>query len=89
MMGNGANDNPGNPQQVIIVNQASSAIGICALIFGIISIFFLAIVFVPLSLILSAIALIKKQYVWGICAIIVALFSAFLSPTIWGFLLVP
>jgi hypothetical protein len=72
---------------VVVIQQPSAAIGICALIFAIISIFFLAIVFVPLSLILSIVAIIKKQYVWGVCAIIVALVSALLSPTIWPLLL--
>lgn len=82
MADNSANGNSGNT--VVVVNQpASSAIGICALVFAIISVFFLAIVFVPISLILSIIALIKKQFVWAICAIIVAIVSAWLSPTIW------
>ena len=70
---------------VVVVQQApSAAIGICALIFSIISIFFLALVFVPLAFILAVVAIIKKQYVWGICAIVIAFFSACLSPTIWG-----
>jgi len=67
---------------VVVVQQTSSAVGICALIFAIIGFFVFAILFVPLSLILSAIAIMRKQYAWGICAIIMALVSAFTSPTI-------
>ena len=80
--------NENTPQRVMIVNQSpSSAVGICALIFAIISIFFFAIVFVPLAIILSIIAILKKQFTWGICALIVACASALLSPTVWGALL--
>jgi hypothetical protein len=76
--------NEATSSTVVVVNQpASAAIGICALIFSIISLFFFAIIFIPLSLILSIIAIIKKQFVWGICAIIVAIVSAWLSPTVW------
>jgi hypothetical protein len=77
-----ANNEMGN--MVVVVKQSeSAAIGICALIFSIISIFFLAIVFIPLSLIFAIIAIIKKQFVWGIAAIMVACVSAFFSPTLW------
>jgi len=68
---------------VIIVNNTSSAVGICALIFAILGLFFLAILFVPISLILSVIAIVKKQYAWGISALIVALIAAWSSPAIW------
>ena len=68
---------------VVVVQQApSSAVGICALVFAILGIFIFAIIFVPLSLILSIIAIMKKQYGWGICALILALIAAFTSPTI-------
>jgi hypothetical protein len=75
-----------NKETIVVVQQPpSAAIGICALIFAIISIFFLALFFVPLSLILSIVAIVKKQYVWAVCAIIVAIISAFMSPTLWPF----
>ena len=77
------NEKTGNT--VVVINQASSAVGICALVMAILSIFFLAIPFVPLSLILSIIAIVKKQYAWGICALVTALISAALSPSIWAF----
>jgi len=73
-------------QQVnVIVQQGGGgamAAGICALIFGIIGIFFLAIVFVPLSVICAIIAIIKKQYVLGICSIVVDIVAFMLSPTL-------
>jgi len=75
------NEKTGNT--VVVVQQASSsAVGICALIFGIIGFFFLAIVFVPLSLLFSIIAIIKKQYAWGISAIIIAAIALMTSPTL-------
>ena len=68
---------------VVVVQQApSSAVGICALVFAVLGIFLFAIVFVPLSLILSIIAIVKKQYGWGICALILNLIAVFTSPTI-------
>jgi hypothetical protein len=79
------NGNTGNAGgTVVVVNQQkSAAIGICALIFAILGLFFFAIIFVPLSLILAVIAILKRQFVWGICAIIIAGIAAWLSPTIW------
>lgn len=68
--------------KVILVNQNSNAIGICALIFSIISILMFAIVFMPIGLILAIVALVKKQYVWGICAIVACVISFFTSPTL-------
>jgi hypothetical protein len=81
-MAENSTDNKTEPT-VIIQQVSSSAVGICALIFAVISVFFAALLFVPLSLILAIIAIGKKQYVWGLCAIIVALVSAFMSPSLW------
>ena len=82
MMENSPNDN--NKQTVVIVNKVSgSGVGICALIFAIVGLFFLSLLFVPLSLIFSIIAIIKKQIVWGISAIIVSIIALWTSPTFW------
>ena len=78
-MENVPNEKTGN---AVVVKESSSAIGICALIFAILGIFIFAILFVPLSLILSIIAVVKKQYVWGICAIILNVIAALTSPTL-------
>ncbi|MDR1742067.1 MAG: hypothetical protein LBR38_09560 [Synergistaceae bacterium] len=62
----------------------SQAIGICALVFAIISLFIAAIVFVPLAIILGVIGIVKKQYAWAISALVVAIVSALMSPTLWA-----
>lgn len=70
-------------QQVVVVQQGSSmAVGICALVFAILSLFFFAIVFVPLSLVCSVIAIMKKQLALGICSIIVCGISFVISPSL-------
>ena len=69
---------------VVIVQQTTgSAVGICALIFAILGLFIFAILFVPLALILSITAIIKKQYLLGVCALVITFGAAFISPTIW------
>lgn len=76
------NENVNKGQSTVIIQQApSAALGICALIFSIISIFFLAILFIPLALIFGIIAIIKNQLAWGISAIIISIISAFFSPS--------
>lgn len=78
------NDNASKSQEIKVTftNPQSNAVGICALIFSIISVFFFAIFFMPIALILAIIALVKKQYVWGICALIVCVISFSTSPTL-------
>lgn len=68
--------------KVIVVQQGGMAAGICALVFGILSLFFFAILFVPLSLICSIIAITKKQYTLGVCSIIVCALSFMFSPSL-------
>jgi hypothetical protein len=77
---------------VVVVQQApGSGIGICALIFAILGLLIIAIPFVPLALILSIVAIVKKQLMWGICALVITIIAAILSPSIWlllGFALI-
>lgn len=61
----------------------SNAVGICALVFSILGFFFLAILFIPVAIVLSAIALIKKQHVWGICALIICIIAICTSPSFY------
>lgn len=68
---------------VTFINPGNNTVGICAFIFSIISLFLFTIVFMPIALILAIIALIKKQYAWGVCALIVCIIAACISPTIW------
>jgi hypothetical protein len=42
--------------------------------------------FVPLAIIFAIIALVKKQFAWGIAALIIAIISAWMSPSIWALL---
>ena len=62
----------------------SNALGIASFVFGLISIFFLAPVFVPLSLLLVIIAIIKKQLAWGIIWIVCGIIGFVTSPILLG-----
>lgn len=78
-------DNNESVEKIIVQvsNPKSNALGICALVFSILSLFFLAILFIPIALVLAVIALVKKQYVWAIAAIIICVISTFMSPSMW------
>ena len=78
------NEEKVNNTTVIVQQAPSAAMGICALVFSIISIFFLAILFVPLAIIFGIIAIVKKQLAMGISAIIICMISAWLSPSFAG-----
>lgn len=68
-------------QTVIVVQGKSSALGICAIICSIISIFFVALLFAPLGILLGGIAVAKKQTALGIVSILIAVVSLLLSPS--------
>ena len=70
--------------KIIVQNNMSNALGIASFIFGLISIFFLAPVFVPLALLLGIIAIIKKQLAWGIFGIICSIIGFATSPILLG-----
>ena len=80
------NNNQVLPQTIVIQNDASNAIGIASFIFGLLSIFVLSIIFVPIAVITGIIAVMKKQLVWGILGLICALIGALTSPIILGLL---
>ncbi|CAA6603755.1 conserved hypothetical protein [Rhodospirillaceae bacterium LM-1] len=71
---------------VIIQNGPSNALGIASFIFGLISIFFLSMLFSPLSLLLGTIAVIKRQFVWGGIGIVCAFIGLMTSPIFLGIL---
>lgn len=77
---------PAATMTVVVQNNVSNALGIASFIFGLLSIFFLAPIFVPIALILGIIAIIKKQLVWGIVGIICAVIGALTSPILLGML---
>ncbi|WMP16418.1 lysozyme inhibitor LprI family protein [Thiothrix lacustris] len=80
-------DNSGRPevvQRIIIEKNTSNAMGIASFIFGIIGIFFLAPIFVPLSLLFGILAVISKQLAWGIMGIVCAIIGFITSPILLG-----
>ena len=69
---------------VIVQNNSSNALGIASFIFGLISIFVLSPIFVPLAVILGIIAVIKKQFVWGVLGLVCAVIGFMTSPILLG-----
>ena len=83
MSENGASQAGGTEkgQTVIVVQGQSSALGICSIICSVISIFFIALLFAPLGILLGIIAVTKKQTAFGIVGIIIAVVSLLMSPS--------
>lgn len=77
-------------QHIVIGHKIdSSTVGICALIFGAVSIFFGTLIFAPLALVMATIVLVKKQkkqYGRAIIAIIFAIIGLMMSTTFKTFL---
>jgi hypothetical protein len=69
---------------VVVQSNPSNALGIASFVFGILSIFILAPLFVPLAMILGIIAVIKKQLLWGILGMVCALAGIATSPIFLG-----
>jgi len=79
------NTSNGGGQTIVIHDKrVGSGAGIGSIIFGILGIFFLGIVFVPLSLIFGIVAVAKKQYALGIIGLICCAIAAITSPTLWA-----
>lgn len=73
-----------NQQTVVVVQNQSNALGIASFIFGLISIFILSPLFVPLSLLFGVIGIVKKQIVWSIVGMIFAIIGFVTSPMLLG-----
>ncbi len=71
-------------QTIIMQKSASNAIGIVSFIFGLISVFILSPLFVPLALILGTIGIVKKQMLWSIMGIVLAIIGFATSPILLG-----
>ena len=56
-------DTAPQPATIIITNENSSGAGVASFILGLISIFILSPLLVPIAILLGIIAIIKKQYV--------------------------
>lgn len=83
-----AAEGQGSTQTIIIQNEKiqGNALGIASFIFGLISIFILAPLFVPLGLILGIIAVIKKQLIWGALGLVCSVIGFMTSPILLGIL---
>jgi len=75
-----------NQQTIVVVNNTSNSLGIASTVFGLISIFILSPIFVPLALLLGIIGIIKKQILWSIVGIIFAIIGFFTSPVLMSML---
>ncbi|HEB59772.1 MAG TPA: hypothetical protein ENJ01_11150 [Gammaproteobacteria bacterium] len=85
------NENTGNESGVAVsavpVNIArpkDNAMGIVAFVFGAISIVILAPLFVPLSLLFTLIALLKRQFLFSFLALVCATIGFLTSPILLG-----
>lgn len=78
------NEKTEHVMKIVVQNNMSNTLGIASFIFGLISIFFLAPVFVPLALLFGIIAIIKKQLAWGIIGIICSIIGFVTSPILLG-----
>lgn len=76
--------NGGPTATVIIKRDSGNALGIASFVFGLISIFTLAPIFVPLAVIVGIIAVIQKQLVWGILGLVCAIVGFATSPILLG-----
>jgi nitrogen fixation-related uncharacterized protein len=61
-------------------NNASKSEGLVSFTLGIISIFYMSPVFVPLAIVVGIVALFKKQFLWGILGILCAVIGFVTSP---------
>lgn len=73
-----------NKETIVVIQNKSNALGIASFIFGLISIFILSVLFVPLSLVFGVLGIIKKQIVWSVVGIIFALIGFATSPMLLG-----
>lgn len=73
-----------NQEKIIIVEKKSDALGIASVIFGLVSIFVLSVIFVPLALLFGILGILRKQYVWSSVGIIFALIGFATSPMLLG-----
>ena len=81
MSENGAKREGGQEKGGAVVQGQSSALGICSIICSVISIFFIALLFAPLGILLGIIAVAKKQTALGVIGIIIAVISLLMSPS--------
>ena len=72
-----------NETKTIIIQGPSPTLGIVGFVFGLISIFALSIIFVPLALIFAITSFFKEeQHIWAILALICAIIGTVTSPVL-------
>lgn len=71
-------------QTIIVKNETGNAFGISSFIFGLLSIFVLSPIFVPLSVLMGIIGVMKKQLVWSIIGLVCAIIGFLTSPILLG-----
>lgn len=69
-----------NNVKTVVIQQQSQALGICSFIFGLISIFLLSVIFVPLGLICGRLGIYRKQYLWSSLGLVCTTIGFFTSP---------
>ena len=70
-----------NETKTIIIQGPSPTLGIVGFVFGVISIFALSIIFVPIAIIFAIFSFFKdEQHIWAILALICAIIGAVTSP---------
>lgn len=83
-MRNGFGEKQENTTTIVIKSSAGNGVGVVSFIFGFISIFFMSLVFVPLAVLFGIIAVIKKQFAWGVLGLFCAFIGFLTSPVLLG-----
>lgn len=74
-------------QGVIIIKEKSKTCGILGLVFGLLSVFIMAILFVPLGIIFSVLGILKRDtinLILGVSGLILSLIGVMTSPLLMG-----
>ncbi len=79
-------NSPACPKPKIIVVHKSGAAGIAAFVFGLISIFFAAPIFVPRAVLRGLCGLLTGQFAWGCIGLLCAFIGFITSPILMGIL---
>ena len=79
-----ASEGPLGAQVVIVEKRVGSAAGFASILFGILGIFTLGLLFVPLAFLFAIIALFKRQIALGLVGLILAVIAAITSPSLWA-----
>lgn len=72
--------NSNQEPSMVIVNNTSNAMGIASFIFGLLSIFVLSPIFVPLSILTGVVGILRSQTTWSALGLICASIGLVTSP---------